>query len=157
MDTSPPPSPASGSTTTPLPPRGGWWRRNWKWSVPLGCFTLLVLGFLVFITLLVGTVFGVVRSTDVYRTATARAKANPEVKAALGTPIAEGWFPTGNTNVNNGVGDANLSIPISGPKGKGTIYAVATKAGGTWRYSKLEVEVPKRDARIDLTSSASSR
>ena len=91
------------------------------------------------------------KSTDVYKTALTRAKANAEVQAALGTPIKEGWFISGNTHADGASGEANLSIPISGPKGSGTIYLVAEKKAGRWNYSTLEVEVPGRKDRIDLT------
>ena len=70
--------------------------------------------------------------------------------AALGTPIEEGWYLSGKTNVNGGSGDADISIPISGPKGKGTIYAVATKSAGEWTYSKLQVKIDSTGEAIDL-------
>jgi hypothetical protein len=72
------------------------------------------------------------------------------VVAALGSPIDEGWYLSGTTNVNGASGDADLSIPISGPKGKGTIYAVATKSAGEWTYSKLMVKIESTGATIDL-------
>ncbi len=131
-------------------PQPGWWSRNWKWFVPVGClsFIVLIVGFVLCIVVFV---FGVMKSTDVYKTALTRAKANAEVQAALGTPIKEGWFISGNTHADGASGDANLSIPISGPKGSGTIYLVAEKKAGRWNYSTLEVEVPGRKDRIDLT------
>ena len=46
------------------------------------------------------------------------------------------------------------SIPISGPKGKGTIYFVASKFAGEWTFSKLIVEVEKTGERIDLIQEA---
>jgi hypothetical protein len=52
--------------------------------------------------------------------------------------------------VNGGSGDADLTIPISGPKGKGTIYAVATKSAGEWTYSKLVVKIDRTGDAIDL-------
>lgn len=81
------------------------------------------------------------KSSDVYREALHRAQNHPEVQAAIGTPIEAGWWMSGQINIQNETGNANISIPISGPKGKGTIHAVATKEGGHWRYSRLDVEV----------------
>ena len=77
-------------------------------------------------------------------------KAHPAVIQALGSPIIEGFLLSGNTNVNGASGDANLSIPISGPKGKGTIYVAATKSLGRWNYSGLVLEIAKTRKRIDL-------
>ena len=85
-------------------------------------------------------VFGAVKSTDVYQTAVARAKADLRVRAALGDDVHQGMFLSGNTNVNGASGQADLSIPISGSKGKGTIYVVATKSAGEWNYSQLVVK-----------------
>jgi hypothetical protein len=131
-------------------PAGGWWSRNWKWFVPTGCcLTPLVLGG-AFVVFLVVVIFGALKQTDVYKMAVARAKADPRVTAALGNPIEEGWYLSGKTNVNGSSGDADLSIPISGPKGKGTIYAVATKFAGQWSYSKLVVKIDSTGETIDL-------
>lgn len=147
MAPTPPQSSAPASSVTP--PWPGWWSRNWKWFVPTGCFTLLLLG-AAFITLIVVTVFAAMKSTDAYKTATARAKANDKVRAALGTPIKERIFLSGKTNVEGSSGTTEMSIPISGPKGKGTIYVIGRKTAGRWSYSTLEVEVPNRPDRIDL-------
>ncbi|MFN2476635.1 MAG: cytochrome c oxidase assembly factor Coa1 family protein [Chthoniobacterales bacterium] len=147
------PTPAPNTPhTSPTVPRRGWWSRNWKWFVPTGCLSLIAL-FCIFIALIVFVVFGAMKSTDVYKTAVARAKSNPAVTAALGSPITEGMFLSGSANTSGGSGTADLSIPISGPKGKGTIYVTATKAGGDWDYSKLYVEVDKTKERIQLKES----
>lgn len=95
-------------------------------------------------------VFGTMKSTDVYKSALARAEAHPSVIEALGSPVKAGFLVSGNTNVNGASGEANLSIPISGPKGKGKIYVAATKSLGQWNYSGLVVEIEKNHQRIDL-------
>jgi hypothetical protein len=129
--------------------RPGWWSRNWKWFVPMGCLTFVAL-ILGCVALLVVVVFGAMKSTDVYKEAVSRAKANTEVTEALGSPLKEGMFLSGNTNVNGASGEADLAIPISGPKGSGTIYVAAQKSAGQWTYTKLEVEVKATGKRIDL-------
>ncbi|MEN3368195.1 MAG: hypothetical protein V7609_338 [Verrucomicrobiota bacterium] len=145
MESTPPPP----GTAVSQPP-AGWWQRNWKWFVPTGCcLTPLVLGG-AFAAFLVLVVFGAMKQSDAYKMAVARAKDDQRVISALGSPIAEGWFLSGHTNVNMGSGDADLTIPISGPKGKGTIYAVATKSAGEWTYSKLVVKVDATGETIDL-------
>jgi cytochrome oxidase complex assembly protein 1 len=134
---------------SPGTPRPNWWKRNWKWFVPLGCFGVALL-FVAFVGSILLIVFSAVKSTDVYKDALARAKAHPAVIEALGSPITQGFLLSGNTNVNGASGDANLSIPISGPKGKGTIYVAATKSLGRWNYSGLVLEIAKTHQRIDL-------
>lgn len=103
-----------------------------------------------FAAFLVLVVFGAMKQTDVYQTALARAKADQRVTNALGTPIEEGWFLSGNTKVSGSSGEADLTIPISGPKGKGTIYAAATKFAGEWTYSKLVVKIDSSGETVDL-------
>jgi len=121
--------------------------------VPLGCFTVALL-FLVFVGSIVLIVFSAMKSTDVYKEALARTKADPAVTEALGSPIKDGFLVSGNTNVNGASGESNLAIPISGPKGKGTIYVSATKSLGRWIYSGLVVEVNGTHERIDLLQTA---
>ena len=132
-------------------PRPGWWSRNWKWFVPLGCLTMIGL-VVVFVAGIVAIVFGALKSTDVYKTGVARAKSHPAVIEALGTPIDEGLFLSGKTNVTGSSGEADLSVPLSGPKGKGTLYIVATKSAGQWNYSQLVLERKADGKRIDLLS-----
>jgi hypothetical protein len=142
-------------TIPPLPssPKRNWWTRNWKWFVPTGCLTMLAL-FVLFVFSIVMIVFGAMKSTDVYKDALAKAKANPAVIEALGSPMKDGLFVSGNTNVNGAAGESNLAIPISGPKGKGTIYMKAEKSLGRWNYSELVVEIQKTGDRIDLLKSS---
>src|SRR6266480_2425191 len=137
----------------PATARSNWWKRNWKWFVPLGCFTMALL-FLVFVGSILVIVFSAMKSTDVYRDALARAKTDPAVIEALGSPMKNGFLVSGNTNVNGASGESNLAIPISGPKGKGTIYVSATKSLGRWNYSGLVVEVNGTHERIDLLQTA---
>ena len=120
--------------------------------MPVGCLGTLTL-FIAFVVSIAVIVFSAVKSTDVYKDVLARAKVHPSVIEILGSPIKEGFLVSGNTNVNGASGEANLSIPISGPKGKGTIYVAANKSLGRWNYSGLIVEIAKTHQRIDLLQS----
>ena len=112
-------------------PRPNWWKRNWKWFVPLGCLTVALMS-LLFVGSILVIVFSAMKSADVYREALARAKSDPALIEALGSPIKDGFLFSGNTNVNGASGESNLSIPISGPKGKATVYVSAKKLLGRW-------------------------
>ena len=135
------------------PPRN-WWQRNWKWAVPVGCGSVIVL-FAAFIFSIMVFVFSVIRSTDVFRDAIERAKANPEVRAELGEPVKEGWWVSGNVNTSGPSGDADISIPLKGSIKDGKVYAVAHKSAGRWSYDTLEVEIDGREERINLLKEAS--
>ena len=125
-------------------PNTGWWARNWKWAVPMGCLGSLTF-FAAFVAAIVFLVFGLMKSSDAYQEALAKAEASPAVQAALGQPIKEGLFTTGSINVNGSFGQAHLAIPISGPKGKGTIFVEAEKSA---------VEIKGAGQRIDLLEKA---
>jgi hypothetical protein len=120
------------------------------WLIPTGCLSLTVL-FVLFVGGIMLAVFGALKSTDVYQTAVTRAKADIRVRVALGNDVREGILVSGNTNITGGSGQADLSIPISGSKGKGTIYVVATKSAGEWNYSRLVVKTESGET-IDLAA-----
>jgi Cytochrome oxidase complex assembly protein 1 len=91
------------------------------------------------------------RSSDVYKQALAQAASNSQVRELIGEPLKPAWLISGQLNVS-GTGSANLSIPISGPRGKGAIRAVANKSGGVWRFTYLQVSVDGQPTSIDLLS-----
>lgn len=134
---------------TAQPPRKGWWGRNWKWFVPSGCLTMLLLA-VGFGFLILTFVFGAMKSSDAYKAAMTQTKADPRVVSALGSPIADGFFVWGKTNVSGTSGYTDMTVPISGPKDKGTMYFVASKFAGKWTLSKLMVEIGATGQRIDL-------
>src|SRR5207244_13508132 len=93
----------------PPTPTGNWLKRNWKWFVPLGCFSIALL-FVVFVGSVVVIVFSAVKSTDVYKDSLARAKSHPAVIEALCSQVTEGFLVCGSTIVNGASGEGNLSI-----------------------------------------------
>jgi len=146
-----PPSGIPGGMPPPpgTPPRRGWFARNWKWFIPL----VVLLPIIVCcggITAIVGGVFGVIKSSEPYKHAVAQAQSNPQVTAALGTPVEPTFFVGGTVNVNNDAGNAELVIPIKGPKGAGTVFVTATKSAGVWTYQRLELQPTGSAQRIDL-------
>jgi len=127
-----------------------WFDRNWLWVVvPLAVVAFLgsLLGFA---AIIVSIVYGVIKSTDPYQQAVARSRANPTVISTLGTPIKEGWFLQGQVNYENQVGNADLSIPLSGPKGSGTVYIVGKRVGGKWSYSRIAITLDSTHEVVDL-------
>jgi hypothetical protein len=113
------------------------------------CLILAVAVFGVSIFAIFTGVSAALKGSEPYKVAVARAQANDKVTTALGTPLSEG-FPMGSINTNNDTGNVDLSIPVSGPKGKGTIYVVGTKSAGTWTYSKMSVTIAGTGETIDL-------
>lgn len=126
-----------------------WWERNWKWFVPVGCLSVLLL-LAASIALVMTFVFGMMKSSNAYSQALETARSSPSVVAALGSPIEAGYFVSGKISENGPSGEAELAIPISGPRGAGTIYLEARKSAGAWRFSTLVAEVDATHERINL-------
>ncbi|MGZ4732314.1 MAG: cytochrome c oxidase assembly factor Coa1 family protein [Terriglobales bacterium] len=133
------------------PTQRGWLARNWKWLL-----ATLFMGGLVLMVGFFALIMGAIRSSDVAQASMATAKSNRRVLQQLGAPIEEGWLLSGSVNVSNASGDADLSVPISGPKGKGTIYVTAHKSGGRWNYSLMQVAIDGSDERIDLLAAGAA-
>jgi Cytochrome oxidase complex assembly protein 1 len=131
--------------TPQQPPQRGWFARNWLWVIPVGCFLPLLLccgGGAVFFMMGIN----VLKATDVYVDAVAKAKANPKVKELLGEPITEGFMPMGNVAVDNNKGNADFTVQLTGPKGSGTLHVVSAKtAEGHWAFTLLDVDIPGND------------
>ncbi|MET1162961.1 MAG: cytochrome c oxidase assembly factor Coa1 family protein [Pseudoxanthomonas sp.] len=127
----------------------GWWRRNWKWFVPMLAALLLTL-FVGAILAFMSAIFGMIKSSDAYQQPLQRAQRNPAVIAALGEPIEPGWLVMGNINVNGPSGDADLQIPLIGSRASGDLFVEAKKSAGAWRYQTLVVQVDDGGERIDL-------
>jgi hypothetical protein len=130
--------------------------RNWKWVVPVFLLAALLLvgGF-------IGTILFVVESSfqhsDCYVQALAKTRANPEVGEKIGEPITPGWFSSGSINLSGPSGNADITIPIRGSKGKGKIYVVAEKRAGAWSFETLQVEIEGNEQRIDLLQATVSQ
>src|SRR5437764_12200217 len=116
----------------------------------IGCSVLIVLG-VALVAVLVFIVFGAIKKTDAYKVALAKVKSDPRVIAALGEPVDAGFWVSGKMNINNGKGNADFTFPVSGPKGKATVHAVATTEGQGWQYETLDV-TPSNGPPINVLS-----
>ncbi len=127
----------------------GWWQRHWKWAVPVGCTGMIVL-----LVLAIGgfilMVMSFMKSSDIYEQAMVEARAHPELRRALGEPIEDGRFPMGSVSIEGSSGQADLTIPLSGPNGEAKLYVIAEKRAGQWEMMTLEAELLENNRRVDL-------
>ncbi|HEX6185509.1 MAG TPA: cytochrome c oxidase assembly factor Coa1 family protein [Pyrinomonadaceae bacterium] len=129
-----------GSFQQPVQQQKGCLGRNWKWMLPVGCLGLIIGG----VALVGGIIFvamSAMKSSDVYQGALKAAQAHPAAIERLGEPIKDGWLVTGNVNVSASGGNANLTIPLSGPKNSGTLHVRAVSPDGNWMYEQLDLTV----------------
>ncbi|MGE8279123.1 MAG: cytochrome c oxidase assembly factor Coa1 family protein [Stenotrophomonas sp.] len=146
MSAAPPPLPGSASGK---PPRN-WFQRNLKWVLPLAVVVMLGgwglaswSGF--------RQMSAPLKSSEPYQQALARARAAPEVQAALGQPIEEASFVFGNIGRFADVSQASMLIRISGPHGKAGINLEASRSGNAaWQFDKLSITLPGRHEKLDL-------
>lgn len=129
----------------PIPERPP--RSPWKW-VALGCTGLFV-ACIAFALGIGAFVLSGVRHSGAYELASARVRASPAVREALGQPIEEGWWVTGSVDVTGPSGKASLSFPVSGPRGKATVYVNAIKEAGEWELRLLRVRLASGE-KLDL-------
>jgi len=108
--------------------------------VLLGAFFLVVFA-------IVETSF---RNSTVYQEALARAEHDPRVITRLGIPLKPGRVLQGQINVSGSTGQANLAIPVTGPRGRATVILEASKVSGSWVFRTLEVQVEGQSERVNL-------
>ena len=126
-------------------PERSWLARNWGWLVA-AAFVL----FLSFVAAILLFVFGLIKNSDAAKLAIKTAESNPALAEQIGQPMKIGWLVTGNIEVTPDTGSAELSIPVSGPKGSGTIYAEAHKHAGIWHLELLQFGKASSNERLNL-------
>lgn len=114
---------------------------RWKRNLPI-ILGVTVLGVI--------AIVAVIGNSEVCKLAFAKAEASPEVRQRLGEPVKRGFLMSGSIETSGPSGRADISIPISGPRGKATLYAVARKSAGLWKFDTLQVTFDKGTERVDL-------
>ncbi|MCF6133288.1 cytochrome c oxidase assembly factor Coa1 family protein [Flavobacterium wongokense] len=120
----------------PVPPKN-WFQRNWKWFVPTGCLSLIIVVVLFGIALFKG-ITSVMKDSDVYQHSISVAKKNKTVNEKIGTPLEDNGMISGSINTSGYSGSAQLDIPIKGKKGEGIIHVEAEKKNDIWIYHTLD-------------------
>jgi hypothetical protein len=108
-----------------------------------GCLwgIVILVAILGFVAVIVFSIFGAFSSSEPYQHALAVARNNETVTSLMGTPINPGFFTSGSMSAQGISGNADLQIPISGPKKSGTLYVTAERRNGRWVYFTLAVDV----------------
>lgn len=129
-------------------PRQGWWSRNWKWAVPVGCLGMLGSCFCL-AAVAVGWGYASFKDMGAYTDAIAEAQEDPHVQQALGGTFKPGFPSHSQVSSVNGRAHAEFTVPLDGPKADGTLHAVADKDGESWTFHTLYVQL-EDGSRIDL-------
>ncbi len=127
--------------------------RNAGWKIPLGCLIVVVFfgGFLATIFTIVETSF---RKSEIYHEAINRAEQSSQIANRIGVPLRPGRVLQGQLNVPGSSGTAKMAIPVTGPRGKATIYLDARKTAGTWQFLTLQVHFEGESDCLNLLEGA---
>lgn len=127
--------------------RTTWFQRNRKWAIPVGCLLVLMGGCLASLAVvgLKATKAVTAEYTEIAslpRQAANEAKMNQAVIDVLGQPIEAGQMQKTRYNRQNAETQVEFELPLSGPKGKGTLKARAFRteasgAKGTFELKQL--------------------
>lgn len=117
--------------------RQNWFQRNWKWFVPTGCLSLIVIVVLFGIALFKG-VTSMMKNSDVYVHAMEVVHKNKAVNEKIGMPIEENGMSSGSISTSNSSGSAFMEIPVKGPKGEGMIHVEAERINNVWTYEVID-------------------
>jgi hypothetical protein len=137
-----PPLPSSGNMSPAgTPVKRSFLSNKGKWAVGIsvGVAFLLCIG-----------IVGLIGSSEVCRLAVQQAQSNSAVAERLGEPIKQGLVVGGSIKISGSSGSANLEIPLPGPRASGTLYAVAERRVGTWKFETLQLGVRGDRNRVDL-------
>ena len=138
-----------------LIPQPSWWKRNWKWAVPTGGCLLVIILIIAFAGAIFVGVTSIIEESTPYQDALEATQQNEEVVLLLGEPIETHGLMQGTINTSGSSGAADLSIPVKGPNGEGTLFVKATRIGGSWNYELMQVMIKETRETINLLESDS--
>lgn len=104
--------------------------------------------------LTVGLAFGVMsalKNSLTYALTMQEVRTNAAAKAALGDNIEAGFWVNGSISIDiDGTGDAQLSIPLTGSKGSGTVFSRGVRTNGIWDLRLVLLDVDGSNAPLVL-------
>jgi len=81
----------------------------------------------------------VLKGTEAYQSAIAKAKSSPFLQSSLGAPVEERLLDASIEDGGpNGSGALSMSLRLSGPKGSALLLVEGAKANGLWTYKCMD-------------------
>ena len=117
--------------------------------------TLLIVGaifagVILFIGGIVFLIISLLKNSDPCQESFKIAQNNAHIIQELGEPIEIGYWVLGSHHQSTSLETAELTIPISGPKGSGTIHLVGTARKDVWTYDTLTFEFDDSGEYVNL-------
>lgn len=136
-----------------------WWKKNWKWFVPVCGVILLLIA--IFFSSGMGRITAdfaqAYSDTELYENAVNKVEADQRVKKLLGNiePIEKMAILEGETKYSNDNQTVNSTIRIIGTKGKARMDISAYRENNKWIYSKINVRIktpPEKKQTIEINT-----
>ncbi|MEO1065756.1 MAG: cytochrome c oxidase assembly factor Coa1 family protein, partial [Pseudomonadota bacterium] len=115
------------------------------WAIAGWCLLFFMIVFTVAILWSVSALF---KGSEAYKLTMEEVRSNKDVITILGSPIEEGFIPTGSINLSGTSGAADFALPISGPNCKATVLSKMRKKNGEWSFDFLMVRTHCNDGKI---------
>jgi hypothetical protein len=128
----------------------GWFRRNWKWVVPLDILLLLVIGAAVLYWVFYTRIYNL----DVCQKAMVAIESTPAVAEALGEHVQPVLWPSREAIPYARIEENDIVVDwhIEGPKGRAKAHLVSKNMRGKWETTALDVTLPDGKTKIPIQS-----
>lgn len=127
-----------------------WWRKNWKWFLPLSGFLGVI--FIAFLLSINGlTDFAqTYADTSLCQNAVNEANKNEQVIESLGKlqPVDNIAILEGNSVYTNNNKNASITVRVNGEKENAKMDIVAEKSGNVWSYKLIRIRIKKTGKEI---------
>lgn len=124
-----------------------WWKRNWKWFVPV--FGLILISIAIFFSSgMDGVATDLAQAyadTELYEKALEKVKSNEKVTGLLGEikPIDKMAIFEGQVEYTNNNNTVTSTVRIVGTKGNANMDISANRLNNTWSYNKIHIRIKK--------------
>lgn len=124
--------------------RKNWIQRNWKWTLPLAVIVILTFTLLLSLTAEHLGDFGkAYAEPQLYAGEVTIAQQNKEVTELLGKldPIEKMAILEGEVEYSDDNSHVDLSVRITGSKGKANMSVIANRINNIWEYKKISIRI----------------
>lgn len=124
-----------------------WWKKNWKWLIPLSGISLFI-ALTLFSSSVTEIGVDLVRAysdTELYNNALKEVKSDKRIIELLGEiePIDKLAILEGEVRYSNNKKTVNSSIRVIGTKGKAKMDISANLVNNSWDYQKINIRIKK--------------
>lgn len=130
-----------------IPQSGSWFKRNWKWILPVLFVLILFTGALSFSNSKnnIANFAQAFTDTQLYENAIQKSNANEEVLSVLGKlkPIDKLAILESNVAYGNDNASVSLSVRVQGDKTTGKMDVMAVRKGEGWKYKNITIRIKR--------------